>query len=137
MLSIIISSYQPTFFNALKENIGETCGIPFEVIKIENNGQMGICEAYNRGAEKAQYDNLLFLHEDVLFHTKNWGNTLINLLKKGNTGTVGLAGSNYVPYAPSTWNNFPIYSFNNIIQSNKLKTQSINHEDVKNQPQKV
>lgn len=31
---------------------------------------MGICEAYNKGAPfLSKYDYLLFVHEDVLFHT--------------------------------------------------------------------
>ena len=72
MLSIIISSYQPEFYLALEKNIAESIGIPYEIMKIDNPGIMGICEAYNRGAEKAQYDFLLFLHEDVLFETQDW-----------------------------------------------------------------
>ena len=103
MLSIIISSYQPHYYQALEKNIAETIGIPYEIIKIDNPGIMGICEAYNRGAEKAQYDYLLFLHEDVLFETQNWGLILTQLLSKKSIGCVGLAGGDYVSTYPLPW----------------------------------
>ena len=124
MLSIIISSYQPHYYIALEKNIAETIGIPYEIIKIDNNGIMGICEAYNRGAEKAQYDFLLFLHEDVLFETQDWGEILIIHLKKENTGVIGIAGSNYVPNAPIGWH-IPDEKSNflNLIQNDKNNNQ--------------
>ena len=123
MLSIIISSYQPQFYSALEKNIVETIGIPYEIIKIDNPNLMGICEAYNKGASLSKYDYLLFVHEDVIFHTKEWGQKLINHLKLENVGVVGVAGSNYVPQAPIGWH-LPDNSFNflNLIQNNKTKT---------------
>lgn len=103
MLSIIISSYQPHYYLALEKNIAETIGIPNEIIKIDNPGTMGICEAYNKGADNAQYDFLLFLHEDVLFETQDWGAMLIRLLSTEKIGCVGLAGGDYVSVYPLPW----------------------------------
>lgn len=123
MLSIIISSYQPHYYTALENNIAQTIGVPYEIIKVDNPGKMGICEAYNKGASQAQYDYLLFVHEDIIFHTNNWGQLLINHLSIPDVGVLGVAGSIYVPYTPSTW--FLIdYSYhrNNFIQSNKEGT---------------
>lgn len=116
MLSIIISSYQPKYYAALEKNIAETCGIAYEIIKIDNPNLMGICIAYNLGAEKANYKNLLFLHEDVEFLTKNWGGNLLTHLQKPDCGVVGLAGCNYVPNVPFCWwDNFES-TFRNIEQ---------------------
>lgn len=103
MLSIIISSYQPEFYNALEKNISETCGIAYEIIKIDNPGTMSITAAYNKGVLKAQFPYLLFLHEDLIFHTKDWGRKLIAHLQNPKTGIVGIAGSSYIPTAPSGW----------------------------------
>ena len=50
MISIVISSYQPHFFAALEKNIVETIGVTYEIVQIYNPGTMGICEAYNKGA---------------------------------------------------------------------------------------
>ena len=125
MISIIISSYQDKFYSALEKNIAETIGIPYEIIKIVNPNLMGICEAYNKGASLSKYDYLLFVHEDVLFHTNNWGQILIDHLEIENTGVVGVAGSGYVPKAPISWNVPDInYVYLNLIQNTKRKNNS-------------
>lgn len=122
MLSIIISSYQPKYYFALEKNIAETVGVPYEIIKIENPGLMGIAVAYNKGAKKARFENLLFLHEDVLFHTQNWGEKLIKHLEDPETGVVGVAGSDYVPTAPCGWY-INGRSFLHLIQNDKSHSQ--------------
>lgn len=116
MLSIIISSYQPDYFTALEKNIAETCGMPYEIIKIDNPGVMGICEAYNKGAALAKFENLLFLHEDVKFETKDWGGILAAYLKKNNVGCVGLAGTDYIPNCPFAWWSHDENKYEHIIQ---------------------
>lgn len=124
MISIIISSYLPHYFSALQKNIAETIGAPYEIIKIDNPGLMGICEAYNKGANRAQYDLLLFIHEDILFQTQNWGEKLISHLNESKTGIIGVAGSSYVPSAPSSWTVSEKYNFANILQGSKENTDS-------------
>lgn len=138
MLSIIISSYQPKYFSALEKNIAETIGVPYEIIKIDNPGIMGICEAYNKGANKATYNYLLFLHEDVLFHTKNWGKNLQKHLQNKETGIIGLAGSFYVPETPSGWHvGDSKYNFMYILQNNKQKNNPHLLDTIANKKQKV
>lgn len=121
MLSIIISSYQQYYYDQLVKNINETIGDNFiyEIIQIWNPDLMSITKAYNLGAEKTQYENLLFLHEDIIFHTQNWGEKLLNHLNKEKTGIIGIAGSSYVPAAPSSWTVATQYNFVNILQGNK------------------
>ncbi|QDP85544.1 hypothetical protein FNJ88_08215 [Chryseobacterium sp. SNU WT5] len=133
MLSIIISSYRPDYYFALEKNIAATCGIVYEIIKVENPGIMGICAAYNIGAEKAQYENLLFLHEDIEFVTENWGRILIDHLNQKNTGIIGVAGSSYVPVAPSSWTVTKKYNYFHILQGNKLNKEAFL---IQNTPQK-
>lgn len=122
MISIIVSSYQDNYYTALEKNISETIGLPYEILKINNKGTMGICEAYNKGASKTQYDYLLFIHEDIIFHTQNWGELLIKHLDKENAGVLGIAGSNYVPKSPIGWY-LPDnrYNFYNYIQNDRSK----------------
>lgn len=105
MLSIIISSYQPEYFQNLSENIRQTIGQDFEyeIIQIQNPNSMGICEAYNKGAAQAKFDNLLFLHEDVEFETQNWGNILGEYFTNNEIGAIGVAGNNYIPNVPFAW----------------------------------
>lgn len=120
MISIIISSYQPNFFNALEKNISETCGVEHEIIKIDNHNLMSISEAYNKGASKAQFPHLLFLHEDILFHTEGWGTKFIEYLTQKSAGIIGVAGGGYVPAAPCGWNvHNEQYKHLHLIQNNK------------------
>lgn len=132
MLSIIISTYKPDLFQQLSQNIAGTIGsIDYEIIPINNPGIMGICEAYNLGTRKTIFSNFLFLHEDVKFHTENWGQILINHLSEKGAGVIGVAGSSYVPKTPSGWH-LPDNKYNhlNIIQRDAVgKTihEQINH----------
>lgn len=133
MLSIIISSYQPPYYLALEQNIADTIGIPYEVIKIDNPGKMGICEAYNKGAAQAQYDYLLFLHEDVLFETQDWGKELMNNIKQvPDFKILGIAGTNYIPYAPTPWWGIEEMCYSNIIHKNLAQNQTTRYSFDKN-----
>lgn len=127
MLSIIISSYQQQYYHQLVKNISETIGTDFryEIIQIWNPNMMSITKAYNLGASKAQFENLLFLHEDLIFHTKDWGAKLIKHFYIPNVGILGLAGSNYVPAAPCSWTVTEKYNFINILQGNKNNQEVI------------
>ncbi len=125
MLSIIISTYQPHFFSSLETNIAETCGVPYEIIKIDNPGIMGICEAYNKGAKRSKYDYLLFLHEDVLFVNQLWGQKLIEILQKPQCGVVGVAGGDYYSYVPATWWNTD-HKFLHFIQADNMGNEHFN-----------
>lgn len=120
MISIIVSSYQEEYFSTFSESVHETIGITdFEIIRIWNPDLMSITEAYNLGAEKSKYENLLFIHEDVVFHTENWGERLIHHLDNPEVGIIGVAGSSYVPVAPSSWTVSKEYNAVNILQSDK------------------
>lgn len=104
MISIIVSSYNPIVYKQFEESVKQTIGVPYELIRIENPGLMGICEAYNTGGQKAKFPYLCFSHEDLVFHTDNWGTNLINhFLGNQNLGLIGVAGSAYKPYVLSGW----------------------------------
>lgn len=127
-ISIIVCSINVKLFNSFELNINETIGsVSFEIIRIDNNFEkLPITKAYNLGASKAKFDSLLFIHEDVLFHTLNWGKLLIEDLKDENTGVIGVAGSSYVPFAPIGYTN-PVrkYNFCNIIQWRKNSNKEL------------
>lgn len=104
MVSIIISTYKQHYLEELKKNIKETIEVPYEIIAVENNRRMGICEAYNWGAENSKYSFLCFVHEDVAFRTTNWTKSLIEKFEEDkNTGLICIAGSKYKSLAPSGW----------------------------------
>lgn len=104
MISIIVSSYNNNNFSKFEENISKTIGVDFEIIRIENHNEYSIAEAYNRGAMKANNEFLVFCHEDVLFHTDNWGAVVIDAFNRNTKlGLCGFAGSVLKTYEPSGW----------------------------------
>lgn len=119
MLSIIVSSYRPQLFESLCANITKTCGVKFQLIKIDNPNKMSVGVAYNLGAKKANYDHLLFIHEDIEFKTINWGKTLLAHFNRKDVGVIGIAGGLYVPAAPCGWYTTSNNALINIIQHEK------------------
>ncbi|WP_066221474.1 glycosyltransferase [Formosa haliotis] len=104
MLSIIICSVKPDLLSQVKNNINKTIGIKYEIIAFDNRVEsLGICQVYNLCAKKAIYNNLLFIHEDILFHSNNWGSELITLLDNKDVGLIGMAGAIYKSAEPTPW----------------------------------
>ena len=104
MISVIVSSHKEIDFFGFSQSLFETIGVPYELIKIENPGQFSISKAYNLGAEKAKFEYLIFVHEDVVFVTPGWGIKHMNLYKTHpELGIVGVAGSMKKSSLPTGW----------------------------------
>lgn len=105
MISIIIASVRSDLLLAVTKNIEITIGVPFEIISFNNgNGEMGLCEIYNQGAELAKYDLICYMHEDIIFHTQHWGRIVHRLFSNfDKLGIVGVAGSSFKTLVPSGW----------------------------------
>jgi hypothetical protein len=118
VISIIVCSKNKHLSTNLKKNISETIGTEFEWICIKNkSGKIGISEAYNIGAKQSIGNILTFIHEDVIFHTKNWGLHLEKHLKDRSIGLIGSAGATYKSSQLSSWIDVPVkYYRSNLIQ---------------------
>lgn len=105
MISLIFCSKSIGKYDDFKRIALENLGVPGEIIDVDNSsGIYSIAKAYNKGANNSNFEFLVFVHEDVFFHTANWGQILIhwfNTLK--NPGVMGIAGSSYSPISPSDW----------------------------------
>ncbi len=100
MLSIIICSRNKELCVQLVANINQTIGIPFE-LEIVTNAE-SITQAYESGLKRSTKEFCLFLHEDVLFHTQDWGRSLLDHFKRDSSlGLIGLAGSKTHTFVPS------------------------------------
>ena len=92
--SIIVCSVKPEMAEALSENVSATIGVDYEMIIFDNRqAGKGICEVYNQCAERAVGEYLLFVHEDVAFHTEGWGRIIGEKLRENSCGVIGFAGS--------------------------------------------
>jgi hypothetical protein len=104
MLSVIVCSISPDNLTELSKNIKETAGVPVEIIGIDNRElKWPISKVYNHAASQARYENLLFVHEDVLFHSRDWGKVIIEKLSDPQCGVIGFAGSKVMRKVYSGW----------------------------------
>lgn len=93
MFSIIVCSINPQNVQTLKQSIEATATMPFEMIVFDNRQSgIGICQVYNQCAERAKYDYLCFVHEDIIFHTQGWDKILATKLSEADCGVIGFAG---------------------------------------------
>lgn len=122
MISVVICSVNKRLREEVSANIAETIGTEYEIIAIDNSlNPRGICAVYNQGGLRANYDYLCFVHEDVLFRTKNWGQKLIEATQ-ADTGVIGFAGGSVKTAYPSFWGDIPCqYTRINITQLKKGK----------------
>lgn len=124
MLSILICSRTPHVSEALKKNLQERTGIPYELIVVDESIHRGsIFRAYNYGIDHANYDLLCFMHDDILFHTPDWGKILAEHLSSPSIGFIGVAGGTLVPRVPAQWS-FGKH-FGRILQYDKKKGRSV------------
>ena len=140
MISIIICSRNAILSECIVKNIAETVGVEYEIISVDNSeNKYSIFSAYNKGFALSKFPYLCFVHEDVLFHTQNWGEKVIENLKAPDSGIIGLAGGDLVTRVPASWST--LMSCVNIIQSDrnsKKKTKHIKHpEDFKESKRSV
>jgi len=104
MISIIICARNNDITPILRENIGQTIGIEYEIIVIDNSyNQYNIFQAYNIGVQQSRFPYLLFMHDDIFYHTDNWGEKVLAYFKNDKVGAVGIAGTPYIPFNPGSW----------------------------------
>lgn len=105
MISIIICSRNQFISNNLWENINSTVGCDCELIIIDNSeGQYSIFQAYNIGIKKSIGDYLCFMHDDIFFHSHDWGVIINRLFKEyPDYGLIGVAGANMKTKIPTGW----------------------------------
>jgi hypothetical protein len=125
MISIIVSSYRTDDFSRLEESIKTSIGVTYELVKIDNPNRFSLSEAYNYGAEKARFDLLLFVHEDVTFKSTGWGGTLVKLFAENpKLGVVGVAGALKKSMLPTGWGTgTSLFDRINLIQSTEGKAE--------------
>ncbi|WDF59096.1 glycosyltransferase [Flavobacterium sp. KACC 22758] len=106
MISIVVCSKDLQLYNNLQKSLEETIGkVKYEIIRINNlKENLSIAKAYNLGIRQSNYEYLLFIHEDILFHSINWGKTVINIFENNlNIGLLGVAGTKYKSKFPSAF----------------------------------
>jgi hypothetical protein len=120
MLSIIVCSRNSNLNKSFTSNVENTVGVKYELICIDNSkNEYSIFSAYNEGKKRSKFPYLCFVHEDVYFHTQDWGKIVIEHLQDPKTGILGLAGGDLATVVPAMW--WSLNPTENIIQSDQTK----------------
>ena len=105
MISCVICSRRLDVSAELKENIASTIGCEYELVVIDNSkNEYSIFSAYNEGVRRAKGDILCFMHEDILYHTNDWGVKIKEYFNQySRAGLLGVAGTHYLSNIPAGW----------------------------------
>lgn len=103
-ISLIFCSRYSRLSENLIDNIAKTIGCSYELIAVDNSkGKYSISEAYQVGFERSNGEFLVFLHDDIAFHTYSWGALLKEHLSEPGTGICGIGGRDTIVRIPSSW----------------------------------
>lgn len=120
MISIIVCSVSPDKLKLFGDNLAHTIGTPYELIAIDNRkDNFSITKVYNMGAAQAKYPYVCFAHEDIAFHTGNWGEIILSQLALPQTGVIGFAGASIKTKNLSGWITDKKFINLNLIQRDK------------------
>jgi len=104
LISLIICSRSKSISPALQANIELTIGLPYQLVVIDNSANSySIFEAYNIGVSKSTFPYLCFMHDDIAYHTQNWGQKVIDHFYNQQVGAIGIAGTPYAAAMPGSW----------------------------------
>lgn len=105
MISIIVCSLHHKPSAEFEKNVHVTIGdVVYEFVWIDNSdNKYSICQAYNMGVKQARYPFLCFMHEDIVFYTKDWGKMAINALSDATVGLLGVQGCTYFDQSTIYW----------------------------------
>lgn len=97
MISLIICSRKKDITTELKQNIQSTIGVEYELVVIDNSkNKYTIFSAYNEGVKRAKYPYICFMHEDILYHSQNWGERVVEHFNDAKCGMIGVFGGHYM-----------------------------------------
>lgn len=104
MISVVILHRNIDFIQKAKTNLKQTIGVEYELIIIDNkNNDFNIFNGYNLGVRKSKFPIICFMHEDLLFHTDDWGKRVLSHFENSDLGLLGVVGGTAMPRVPATW----------------------------------
>lgn len=105
MISIIICCRNKDISRELRDNISSSVGADSEVIVIDNSANTEtIFSAYNKGISYSKGDILCFMHDDVRFHSDEWGKKVnAHFDNDGELTCIGVVGTHFLPATVCGW----------------------------------
>lgn len=103
-LSVVYSTRQ--WEESFRCHLVQTCGIVgVEILGYLNDGQVALSKLYNQGLEAAKNDIIVFLHDDVVFESDDWGRRIVEHFANSEFGILGVAGTTELSKTGVWWQN--------------------------------
>lgn len=119
MISLIICTRHPNDLAELRRNVDETIGTAYQWIVVDNSeNRYSLCAAYNEGVRQAEGELLCFMHDDIVYHTHDWGKNVERHFQLPEVGMIGVAGSHIIPAAGDWRVGFIPYHVLHFVQRN-------------------
>lgn len=130
MISIVICHRNKELLTSLQSNIASTIGTEYELVIIDNShNEYSILSAYNEGVKKSKFEIICFMHEDMLYHSQNWGQKVISHFNDPEVGMIGIEGGLAQSQIPSAWwyNNYFSKSAINLLMKDRVHKRVLYH----------
>jgi hypothetical protein len=105
-LNVIFSSHLSDEENTTyKEHIKETIGVESNIVCYPNFNKYSLPQIYNKAIDHHHRYSpyFVFIHNDLVFKTKDWGKILLRKFNIGRHGIIGVAGTTYLAESGVWW----------------------------------
>lgn len=104
-ITIAFSTPQsPTFMARYKRHVLRTIGLQrVEVLALHNPQKYSLARAYNLLLAKAKHKVVCLIHDDLVFHQKNWGRNILKAFERSDYGLLGVVGTQHLPEHGVYW----------------------------------
>lgn len=104
MISLIVCSRNTDVAEQMQRNVSETIGTDYEWIVVDNSdNKYNLFQAYNEGVGRSKGEIMCFMHDDIVFHTYDWGRVVESVMFDNSIGVLGVIGGKFVPENASWW----------------------------------
>lgn len=105
MISVVCStrSIDENFEKMVRKNSGIK-NEDLEMLLYENNGEMSLTQAYNKGLSESKNDIVVFMHDDIYILSKDWARKLIKHYNETDYAILGVAGTKKLDETGVWWN---------------------------------
>ena len=90
------------------DHIIKTCGLDLkkmDIIEVVNTGDRSLTECYNEILIKSKNNIIVFMHDDLIMETRQWGSKIMRLFERNSEyGILGVAGTKYLSENGQWWN---------------------------------
>jgi len=93
IVSIVVSTrkIEQNYVNHIKDFFSHP---RIELLFYENNGEYSLTEIYNKGLNESTNNIVVFMHDDLIFRTKNMNNKIVRIFERNpEFGIIGIAGT--------------------------------------------